>query len=219
MIIKLKTKLITPTNKKKNNQKVLIMKFKVENNNCAFVICVILLQFSCIFYGVGKCDLISSTESLFGDIDLDTIPFAAAAGDNSIIQQDYASTFITSGAAAAAYNADISIASFSTKRLLDILKRGKDLLKFLPRLGIVVAGKILDFIPTPSEILNFGKQTLVGFPQEVIAYAIDSVCKYIFFIVFGEVFGMFCFFKLIFYIICEREYSKTLNTFGTIKIK
>lgn len=158
------------------------MKFKSENN-CAIVICVIFLQFSCIYNCVGKCDPISlTTEFIFGG-DTDTIPtFPTAAGDDSIIQYDYyTSTVLTGGAST---NADISIASFTTKRLLDILKRGKDLLKFLPRLGIVVAGKILDFIPTPSEILNFGKQTLVGFPQEVIAYAIDSVCKYIFVVFF-----------------------------------
>lgn len=73
-------------------------------------------------------------------------------------------------------------------RLNSIIQRGKQLLKILPQLGIVVAGKVFNYIPTPSEIFNFSKQLLVGMPQEIIAYAIDFVCKILYFCFFGFVY-------------------------------
>lgn len=148
------------------------MIFKSKYNNCASVVCATLLLFCCVFHGVGKCDLLIPTESLFGDMEM-----LSFAGADSTTSETTASHYVS--AANNKNSAVITSASFSAKRLYDILKRGKDLLKFLPRLGIIVAGKFLDFIPTPSEILNFGKQTLMGLPQEVIAYAIDSVCRFI----------------------------------------
>lgn len=66
----------------------------------------------------------------------------------------------------------------SPRILIILLRRGKELIKMLPRLGIVIAHRILDHIPSPSQLLNFAKQVLVGLPQEVIAYAIDTVCKF-----------------------------------------
>lgn len=66
----------------------------------------------------------------------------------------------------------------SVSRVLSIiLRRGKELIKILPRLGIVIAQRVLDHVPSPAQVLNFAKQVLIGLPQEVIAFAIDVVCK------------------------------------------
>lgn len=62
-------------------------------------------------------------------------------------------------------------------RLQSMLQRGKELLRILPKIGGLLARKFVDIIPTPSGIMNFGKQTLIGLPQEVIAYSINAVCK------------------------------------------
>lgn len=68
----------------------------------------------------------------------------------------------------------------SVSRVLNIiLRRGKELIKILPRLGIVVAKRLLDHVPSPEQVLNFAKQVLIGLPQEVIAFAIDVVCEFI----------------------------------------
>lgn len=67
--------------------------------------------------------------------------------------------------------------SITKSRMLTvILQRGKELLSQLPRLLIVVGRKIIEQIPTPNDLMNCGKQILLGMPQEAIAYAIDSVC-------------------------------------------
>lgn len=79
---------------------------------------------------------------------------------------------------AAANETDVQEASVSRVLKL-ILWRGRELIKILPRLGIVVARRLLDHVPSPAQVLNFGKQVLIGLPQEVIAYAIDLVCEYI----------------------------------------
>lgn len=65
----------------------------------------------------------------------------------------------------------------SSLRLQLMLERGKELLRILPRIGGLIARKFIDIIPTPGGIMNFGKQTLIGMPQEVIAYAINAVCE------------------------------------------
>lgn len=78
----------------------------------------------------------------------------------------------------AADETDVQEASVSRVLKL-ILWRGRELIKILPRLGIVVARRLLDHVPSPAQVLNFGKQVLIGLPQEVIAYAIDLVCEYI----------------------------------------
>lgn len=67
--------------------------------------------------------------------------------------------------------------SITKSRMLTvILQRGKELLAQLPRLLIVVGRKLIEQIPTPDDLMNCGKQLLLGMPQEAIAYAIDSVC-------------------------------------------
>lgn len=62
-------------------------------------------------------------------------------------------------------------------RLRNMFQRGKEMLRLLPKLGMILMRKLVDHIPTPREVLNFGKQTIIGLPQEVVAYAINAVCK------------------------------------------
>lgn len=57
-----------------------------------------------------------------------------------------------------------------------MIERGKILMKAIPRTGLKLAGRVWDVIPTPETIFNVGKQTLIGLPQELIAYAVHSVC-------------------------------------------
>lgn len=66
----------------------------------------------------------------------------------------------------------------SEKSLISkMIERGKILLKTIPKTGLKLAGRVWDFIPTPETIFNVSKQTLIGLPQELIAYAVHSVCK------------------------------------------
>lgn len=75
---------------------------------------------------------------------------------------------------------DNEIQEAGVSRVLTIiLRRGKELIKILPRLGIVIAKRLLDHVPSPAQVLNFAKQVLIGLPQEVIAFAIDVVCEYL----------------------------------------
>lgn len=62
-------------------------------------------------------------------------------------------------------------------RLRTMFQRGKEMLRVLPKLGVILMRKLVDHIPNPREVLNFGKQTLIGLPQEIVAYAINAVCK------------------------------------------
>lgn len=58
-----------------------------------------------------------------------------------------------------------------------MIERGRMLVKSLPG-TFKLAGRALDFVPKPETIFNLGKQTLIGLPQEAIAYAVNSVCKW-----------------------------------------
>lgn len=58
-----------------------------------------------------------------------------------------------------------------------MIERGKSLMKAIPQTGIKLAGRVLDFIPTPETVFNVSKQTLIGLPQELVAYAVNKVCK------------------------------------------
>lgn len=58
-----------------------------------------------------------------------------------------------------------------------MIERGKILVKSLPRTLKLAGGRVLDFVPKPETIFNVGKQTLIGLPQEAIAYAVNSVCE------------------------------------------
>lgn len=64
-----------------------------------------------------------------------------------------------------------------------LIERGRLLMKSIPRTGMKLAGRVLNFIPTPETIFNIGKQTLIGLPQQLIAYAVNSFCKISFFFV------------------------------------
>lgn len=67
----------------------------------------------------------------------------------------------------------------SEKSLISkMIERGKILMKSIPKTGLKLAGRVWDFVPTPETIFNVSKQTLIGLPQELIAYAVNSVCKY-----------------------------------------
>lgn len=66
----------------------------------------------------------------------------------------------------------------SEKSLISkMIERGKILMKSIPKTGLKLAGRVWDFVPTPETIFNVSKQTLIGLPQELIAYAVNSVCK------------------------------------------
>lgn len=58
-----------------------------------------------------------------------------------------------------------------------MISRGKALIKSLPRMTVKLAGSVRNLIPSPETIFNVSKQTLIGLPQEVIAYAVHSVCS------------------------------------------
>lgn len=58
-----------------------------------------------------------------------------------------------------------------------MIERGKILMKSIPKTGLKLAGRVWDIVPTPETIFNVSKQTLIGLPQELIAYAVNSVCK------------------------------------------
>lgn len=57
-----------------------------------------------------------------------------------------------------------------------MIERGKILVKSIPKTGLKLAGRVWNFVPTPETIFNVSKQTLIGLPQELIAYAVNSVC-------------------------------------------
>lgn len=57
-----------------------------------------------------------------------------------------------------------------------MIERGKLLVKSLPR-TFKLAGRVFNLVPKPESIFNIGKQALIGLPQEVIAYAVNSVCE------------------------------------------
>lgn len=73
----------------------------------------------------------------------------------------------------------MELKNFPNERSLisKMIERGKILMKSLPQTGIKLAGTVLNFVPTPETVFNVGKQTLIGLPQELIAYAVNSVCK------------------------------------------
>lgn len=66
-----------------------------------------------------------------------------------------------------------------------MIERGKLLFKNLRKTGGKIAGQVGSFIPTPETVFRVSKHVLVGLPQELIAYTINTVCMcfdYIFFL-------------------------------------
>lgn len=75
---------------------------------------------------------------------------------------------------------------FDTNPVLDLLalnrwrsmfQRGREMMQQLPSMGLMAGGQIISDVPTPMEIFHYSKQTLLGLPNDVFAYAVDSVCK------------------------------------------
>lgn len=58
-----------------------------------------------------------------------------------------------------------------------MIERGKLLVKSLPG-TFKLAGGVFNLVPKPETIFNVGKQALIGLPQEAVAYAVNSVCKW-----------------------------------------
>lgn len=58
-----------------------------------------------------------------------------------------------------------------------MIDRGKALMKTIPKMTVKIAGRVWDFVPSPRTIFNLSKQALIGLPQEVIAYAVNSICS------------------------------------------
>lgn len=58
-----------------------------------------------------------------------------------------------------------------------MVERGRLLFKNLRKTGAKLAGQVGSFIPTPETIFRVSKHALIGLPQELIAYTINTVCK------------------------------------------
>lgn len=61
--------------------------------------------------------------------------------------------------------------------LSKMFARGKLLLKSIPGTIKVTADRVFNLVPTPETIFRVSKQALIGLPQEVIAYTVNSMCK------------------------------------------
>lgn len=70
----------------------------------------------------------------------------------------------------------VSIWTRASRMLTAIMRRGKRLYDKIPLLATATGRALVDHLPTTTEILNYGKQTLLGVPQEVIAYAFNTFC-------------------------------------------
>lgn len=60
-----------------------------------------------------------------------------------------------------------------------MVRRGKDMLKAIPQTGIRIGSQVLNIVPTPEAVFQLSKEILIGLPQEIVAYAINKVCKYL----------------------------------------
>lgn len=58
-----------------------------------------------------------------------------------------------------------------------MIERGKFLLKSIPGTIKVTADRVFNLVPTPETIFRVSKQALIGLPQEVIAYTVNSMCS------------------------------------------
>lgn len=52
-----------------------------------------------------------------------------------------------------------------------------DVAKLAGNVAKAVVEKVPDLIPTPENLYNIGKQTLVGLPFELLIAGIDKLCK------------------------------------------
>lgn len=58
-----------------------------------------------------------------------------------------------------------------------IKNKTTDVLKLGAQAGEGIIKKVPDLIPTPENIYNVGKQTLIGLPFELLISGIDKLCK------------------------------------------
>lgn len=72
-----------------------------------------------------------------------------------------------------------SIESSSSERGLisRMIERGKLLWRSIPGTIKFTTDRVFNLVPKPETIFRVSKQALIGLPQEVIAYAVNSVCK------------------------------------------
>lgn len=59
-----------------------------------------------------------------------------------------------------------------------MFERGKLLFKNLRKTGVKLAGQVGSFVPTPETLFRVSKHALIGLPQELIAYTVNTVCSY-----------------------------------------
>ena len=53
-----------------------------------------------------------------------------------------------------------------------------DVVKLTGKVAKGIAEKIPELIPTPENLYNIGKQTLVGLPFELLLSGLDKICEY-----------------------------------------
>lgn len=75
---------------------------------------------------------------------------------------------------------ELEVKSSERGLISKMIERGKILMKSIPKTGAKIAGQAFNFIPTPETLFKVGKQTLIGLPQEIVAYAVNSFCIFFF---------------------------------------
>lgn len=63
------------------------------------------------------------------------------------------------------------------------LGKGKDIIGSGVNIATGVAKAVPDYL-SPKQIFDLGKQSLLGYPVEVVASAINTICEYFFFTFF-----------------------------------
>lgn len=61
----------------------------------------------------------------------------------------------------------------------DIKNKTEDIFKLGAKTGEGLIKKVPDLIPTPENVFNVGKQTLIGLPFELLLSTIDKICEYL----------------------------------------
>lgn len=54
----------------------------------------------------------------------------------------------------------------------------EDVIELGTKTGVGIAKKIPDLIPSPENLYQISKQTLIGLPFELLLSGIDKLCKY-----------------------------------------
>lgn len=82
---------------------------------------------------------------------------------------------------------EVSDAQTDKSFINKMYERGKLLFKSLRKTGVKLAGQVGSFIPTPETLFRVSKHALIGLPQELIAYTVNTVCSYINYCIFSGV--------------------------------